>query len=76
MSLRQVTPNMDNGSVNQGGEHGGTVAFMSALLHNTMYLCRDQRHPLIMMWEQDTRMRVRIQSHKLQGKLQAGLDTC
>jgi hypothetical protein len=26
MSLRQVTPNMDNGSVNQGGEHGGTVA--------------------------------------------------
>jgi hypothetical protein len=52
------------------------VAFMSALLHNTMYLCRDQRHPLIKMWEQDTRMRVRIQSHKLQGKLQAGLDTC
>jgi hypothetical protein len=30
MSLRQVTPNMGNGSVNQSGEHGGTVAFMLA----------------------------------------------
>jgi hypothetical protein len=42
-----VTPNMDNGSVNQSGEHGETVAFMSALLHNTMYSRRDQGHPLM-----------------------------
>jgi hypothetical protein len=46
MSLRQVTPNMDNGSVNQSGEHGGTVAFLSALLHDIMYSRRDQGHPL------------------------------
>jgi hypothetical protein len=47
MSLQQVTPNMGDGSVNQNGEHGGTMAFMLALLHNTMYLCRDQGHPLM-----------------------------
>jgi hypothetical protein len=47
MSLRQVTPNMDNGSVNQSREHGGTVALMSALLHGTMYSRRDQGHPLM-----------------------------
>jgi hypothetical protein len=37
---------MDSRSVNQSAEHGGTVVFMLALLHNTMYLCRDQGHPL------------------------------
>jgi hypothetical protein len=38
---------MDNGSVNQSGEHGGTVALMSALLHGTMYSRRDQGHLLM-----------------------------
>jgi hypothetical protein len=38
---------MDNGSVNQSGEHGGTVALMLALLHGTMYSRRDQGHPLM-----------------------------
>jgi hypothetical protein len=47
ISLRQVAPNMDNGSVNQSGEHGGTVALMSALLHGTMYSRRDQGHLLM-----------------------------
>jgi hypothetical protein len=46
MSLQQVTPNMGNGSVNQSKEHGGTVAFMSALLHDTMYSRCDQGYPL------------------------------
>jgi hypothetical protein len=47
MSLQQVAPNMDNGSVNQSGEHGGTVALMLALLHSTVYLRCDQGHPLM-----------------------------
>jgi hypothetical protein len=38
---------MDNGSVNQSGEHGGTVALMLALLHSTVYLRCDQGHPLM-----------------------------
>jgi hypothetical protein len=38
---------MDNGSANQSGEHGGTVALMLALLHDTMYSRCDQEHPLM-----------------------------
>jgi hypothetical protein len=45
MSLGQETPNTVYGSVSQGGNRGGIVSFMSALLYDPMYTWYDQSRP-------------------------------
>jgi hypothetical protein len=45
-SLGQETPNTVYGSVSQGGNCGGIVSFMSALLYNPMYTRYDQSCPV------------------------------